>query len=91
MPPHTQLESDPLCGDEKYEMVKQLGRGAFGSVVLAKEKDTGQPVRAAAVGCRRAAARDGQLPAHICLTLHLRVCKRVLAQQVTRCDMALRR
>lgn len=27
-------------------MIKMLGRGAFGSVVLAKEKDTGQLVRA---------------------------------------------
>ena len=44
MPSHGQLESDPLAGDEKYEMIKQLGRGAFGSVVLAKEKDTGQLV-----------------------------------------------
>jgi hypothetical protein len=91
MPPHTQLESDPLCGDEKYEMVKQLGRGAFGSVVLAKEKDTGQPVRAAAAGCVHPAACDGQLPAHICLTLHLCACQHVQAQLVTWCDMAPRR
>ena len=47
MPSHGQLESDPLAGDEKYEMIKQLGRGAFGSVVLAREKDTGQLVRIA--------------------------------------------
>ena len=47
MKSHGQLESDPLAGDEKYEMIKQLGRGAFGSVVLAKEKDTGQLVRTA--------------------------------------------
>ena len=39
-------------------MIKMLGRGAFGSVVLAKEKDTGQLVRA---------ARQTMQPACICL------------------------
>ena len=34
-------------GDGSYELIKHLGRGAFGSVVLAKEKDTEQLVRRA--------------------------------------------
>lgn len=71
MPSHGQLESDPLAGDEKYEMIKQLGRGAFGSVVLAREKDTGQLVRIAHCSLKRGCMHPHVALSHWCTYLAL--------------------
>ena len=71
MPSHGALESDPLAGDEKYEMIKQLGRGAFGSVVLAREKDTGQLVRKAHCSPKRGRMRPHVLSSWWCTYLVL--------------------
>ena len=40
-----QLESNLRAGLDKYELISSLGFGDYGTVTLAKEKDSGQLAR----------------------------------------------